>query len=193
LCLLFGIFSGYLTSLLEKVASDFGIFRNAPPFTSFSSGQGLMVGNGFASVSAPALFALLIGMIFIVVVVIQFAVNKNQKIKIGDTWNCGTGLTPRMEITATGFSRSIILIFRGVLKPSIQHEVEYHDSESRYLPKSRTVVLGVRDVYRSYFYQPLQSAVTVLSLYAKNIQSGNINTYISYIFIALVTALFFAL
>jgi hydrogenase-4 component B len=193
LSLLFGIFSGYLTSFIEKIGNDFSVFQNIPSFVSLSSDQVLSVGNGFASVSAPAFFLLFIVVIFLVVFIIQYTINKKQKVKIGATWDCGTDLTPRMEITATGFTRSIILIFQGILKPSIQHDIEYRDSESRYLPKTRTVILGVSDVYQYYFYQPIRMMITSLSLRAKKIQSGNINAYILYIFITLVIALFLVL
>ena len=94
-----------------------------------------------------------------------------------------------MEITATGFARSIVVIFKSVLKPSMQHKVEYHDSESRYLLKSRMATLSMSNMYYDYFYQPIHKLVGGLSLKIKNIQGGNINVYISYIFIALVIAL----
>lgn len=193
LSLLFGIFSGYITILLEKISKGLTVFQNTPSFISVSSGHRLNVGNGFASASAPAHFGLLIVIIFLVVFVIHYVINKNQKMKTGVSWNCGTDLTPRMEITATGFANSIVIIFKNVLKPSIQHEIEYHDAESRYLPKSRTVTLSVGHVYHSYFYRPAHRIMNALSLRVKHIQSGNINIYISYIFIALVLALFFIL
>lgn len=190
LSILFGIFSGYITILLEKIGNGFAIFQNVPPFVSVSSYQSLGIGTGFARVSAPALFTLFIGIIFIVVFIVRYVINKNQKIGIGATWDCGTDLTPRMEITSTGFTRSIVLIFRGVLKPSIQHEVEYHDDESRYIPKSRVVILSVGNIYYSHFYQPLHKLLHESSLRLKNIQSGNINAYVSYIFVALIIVLF---
>jgi len=139
------------------------------------------------------LFGFLVIAIFLTAFIVRYLVNKNQKVTIGSTWDCGTDLTPRMEITATGFARSIILIFKNVLKPSIQHEIEYRDDENRYLPKSREVTLSVSNIYHSYFYQPMQTMIHELSLRAKNIQSGNINAYISYIFIALAIALFLVL
>lgn len=189
LSLLFGIFSGQLTILLGKIGNNLGIFENAPSLVSLSSAQGLSIGKGFASVSAPAFFAIFAVALFLVVFIIRRLVNSNQKVKLGATWDCGTDLTPSMEITATGFARSIIVIFKGILKPSIQHEIEYHDFESRYLPKSRTVTLGTHDVHQSFFYQPLRRIVKVISMRVKTIQSGNVNAYILYIFIALVIAL----
>ena len=193
LSVLFGIFSGYLIPFFESIGSQLGAFQNAPSFVNVSPGLDITVGNGFSSVSAPALLLAFAGVISLVVVAVKFIINRTQRVKIGATWDCGTDLTQRMEITATGFARSIILIFKGVLKPSIQKEIEYNDSKSRYLPKTRTVILGVSDVYGSYVYKPLRKMITGLSERAKDIQSGNINAYISYIFIALLIALFLVL
>lgn len=195
LSLAFGIFSGHVTSVLQQVGRDLGIFHysNAPSFASATLSQRLTVENNFSSVSGPALFAVLIAAIFLTVLITKYAVRKNQKIRIGATWDCGTDLTPRMEITSTGFARSIVTIFRGILRPSIQHEIEYHDAKSRYLVKSEAVTLGIDDVYQSYLYQPLQKVVSSLSRRASGIQSGNVNAYLLYIFIALLVALFFTL
>ena len=151
------------------------------------------MGNNFGSVSLLFLcicFVFVAGLVFYIV---TFVINKNQKIETGATWDCGNDLTGRMEITATGFSRSIVTIFKGILRPSIQHDIEYHDAQSRYLPKSRTITLGVQDVYQSYFYQPLNRMVSLIALRVKSIQSGNTNMYILYIFIALIISLLFVL
>src|SRR3989338_11695566 len=142
------------------------------------SGQSIVVEKGFGSVSSLLFFVFFVLVIALVIGVIKFVINRNQKIETGSTWDCGTDLAPRMEITATGFSRSIIMIFKGVLRPSIQHDIEYHDAQSRYLPKSRMIVLGVQDMYRSYFYEPLHRIINAMSLWVKKIQSGNINAYI---------------
>jgi hydrogenase-4 component B len=185
-----GIFSGPLTKGIEAIGRNFGVFRNAAPFASFASGTGIAVGGDFASVSGPA-FAIFFAVILALVMYItRRVVHARQKVTVGATWDCGTDLGPRMEITATGFARSLILIFQGVLKSSLQHTIEYHDAESRYLPRSRTVVLTVRDVYHTHLYQPLRAFIMGASARIKNIQSGNINAYILYIFLALVAALF---
>ena len=193
LLLLFGLFSGRLVALLELISHDLSIFKNAPSFLSATENQGVVLSNGFAAVSAPIFFMFFVVIIFLTLFIMRWGINKNQVVKVGATWDCGINLTPRMEITATGFARSLIVIFRRVLKPSIQHEIEYQDSASRYLPKSRTVTLGVKDVYKAYFYQPLLRLITTLSLRATNIQSGNINVYVLYIFVVLAVALFVVL
>jgi hydrogenase-4 component B len=124
------------------------------------------------------------------VIAVRFLIRRGQKVQTRATWSCGASLSPRMEITATGFSRSIIVIFKRLLHPTIQHETEYHDVESRYLPKSRMVILGIKDIHLSYLYRPMNKIITEFSEKAKSIQGGNINVYIFYIFMALLAALF---
>lgn len=189
LCLVFGIFSGYIGRELVGVGSKLAAFQNSAPLVDWSAADRLVAPNNFGSVSASAIFIFLVVIILIVVVVVRWVINKKQKIKIGATWDCGVDLTPRMEITATGFARSIVLIFSGILKPSIQRETEYNDSKIRYLAKSRIVNLHTSDVYQSYFYQPLHKLVNTLSLRVRKIQSGNINMYVLYILIAAAVAL----
>lgn len=188
--LLLGLFSGYVVSLLEKVGGGFGAFKNISSVPTVSTGENLISTGSFSSVSASYVVLFFVIAFLLTLFFQKLFVNRDQKVKEGTTWDCGTDLTPRMEITSTGFARSIILIFRGLLKPSIQKEVKYNDALSRYLPKSRTITLGVRDVYHIYFYSPIGTAVDKVSVYLKKIQSGNINTYILYIFLALMVALY---
>lgn len=190
LALLLGVFSGPWTLFLEKIGKSLYVFQVTPLPVTVAAGHVMMVGNGFASVSGPVFFLLFVAVMCFVLWTARRVVYRRQTIGEGATWDCGTDLTPRMEMTATGFARSIILVFKGILKPSIQHEIGYRDSESRYFPKSRAVILGVGDIYQPYFYQPLHTFISALSVRFKKIQSGNINAYILYIFVALLMALF---
>lgn len=188
-----GIGAGYVVSFFEKIGNSFGVLKYAPEITQMTSGQTLVAPHGFATVSAPLLVLFFIFAFLVIVLFLKLIKSKEQRVVIGTTWDCGMDLTPRMEITSTGFARSIILIFKGLLKPSFQNEVKYNDAMSRYLPKSRTITLGVRDVYQVYFYHPIEAVVDRVSLHLKNIQSGNINTYIMYIFLSLIIALYLVL
>lgn len=188
-CLLFGVFSGYITSVLTGIVQSLSAFDGVSLLIE-TANQNISV-NNFATVSGPAIFVILAAVVAGVFLATRYFVNYSQKIQIGATWDCGTDLTPRMETTATGFSRSIVTIFKGILKPSIQYDIEYHDDRSRYLPKSRTVILSMKDLYQAYLYAPIRKFVTVLSERVKKVQSGNINVYILYIFIALLISLFF--
>ncbi|MFA6074337.1 MAG: proton-conducting transporter membrane subunit [Negativicutes bacterium] len=188
LALLFGVFSGWITSVLKYISTGM-IYRADAVVAGSAYGNSFVVGNGSDSVSAIAiLFGVGLAVVFVIIAA-RFVINRKQKEVIGETWNCGSALLPRTQINAAGFSRSIVLIFKGLLKPSMQHDVEYLDAQSRYLPSSRAVSVGISDVYDIYFYKPLYGILTSLSVYSKAIQSGNINVYILYILIALTLAL----
>lgn len=190
IALLLGIFSGSATAAISEVGRGLTAFNDITSFAAVSAGQTISAGT-FSSVAAPRLAALLLAAFLIALIGAGYLVNRRQKIRVGATWDCGTDLSPRMEITATGFARSIIMIFRGVLKPSIQYDVEYHDERSRYLPQSRTVTMGIGDFYKKYLYGPLSLPVALISARIKVLQGGNISVYILYILTALLVALFF--
>ncbi|MBI5912920.1 hydrogenase 4 subunit B [Candidatus Azambacteria bacterium] len=192
LALVFGVFSGSVSLTIGRVARDIGKFGAAELPFAVSPLEQISVQNGFASASAPA-----IAMMFIVAACIAAlglrAAYRKQKVVIGETWDCGTPPTSRAEITATAFSRSIIMIFKGILKPTKQTGIEYRDATARYFPKARTITLGISDIYRAYLYEPLQVALTKFSERVKTIQSGNINAYVLYIFVALLVLLVYVI
>ncbi|MEK7097999.1 MAG: hydrogenase 4 subunit B [Patescibacteria group bacterium] len=183
LTVVFGVFSGSVSSVLLRIVDSIAVFGKAASAVSFEN-QAVSV-NDFAYASMlNVFFALIVVTAFTAALVYFFT--RNQKVKTGITWDCGTTLTPRMEITATGFSRSIITIFKGILKPTRQTEVEYQDAKMRYFPKYSSVLLETPDLYREKIYEPFQKIVTKISENVKKIQNGNVNAYILYIIIALI-------
>lgn len=187
LALGFGVFAGPISRLLSDVASSF-----TGPGSAFSSSTAsVTVGDGFASLSMPLLFGALILALIVVFGAVGVIAGK-RKVVTSRTWDCGTDLTPRMEISATGFSRSLITIFKGVLQPTQQTNIEYKDASIRYFPQASTVKLEIKDVYRMYLYNPLHALFLGISGYMKRIQGGNINMYVAYMFLMLLALLIFA-
>lgn len=185
--LLFGLFSGTVAHLLSDVVQSLPLFRGTE--TSFTAGAQLFrLHDGFASVSLPLIFVCLVSVTAALFVLVHL-LTKDRKVRLGCTWDCGTSLTPRMEITATGFSRSIVTVFRGILQPTQQHQIEYIDAEIRYFTKSSRLSLGIKDIYGTYFYSPLQELIAEISGHVKRIQGGNINIYLLYIFLILMALL----
>jgi len=182
-----GLFSGAVVRLLSGVGGSLANIGGAEAADA-AGFESVSVQNGFASISMPAVF-IGIGLAAIAITAVVFLLTRRRQTVIGRTWDCGADLTPRMEITATGFSRSIITVCRRVLRPSSETEIEYHDA-NRYFPKIGEVTMGLHDVYRTYIYRPLQDLLTLLAGYTTKVQSGNINAYILYIFITLIALLF---
>lgn len=187
LTLIIGVVSGSMTNILGGIVNDLSIFTSSKP-AFYSTAIKVEILDNFASISTPLVLMSLILVTAIIFALISL-VTRNRKTKIGCTWDCGTTLSPRMEITATGFANSIVAIFRGVLKPTKQVSIEYRDANMRYFPKTETVKLGTKDIYRGYFYLPAHLFTIKVSEYVKKIQSGNINTYILYILATLILML----
>lgn len=185
--LIIGVASGTVTNTLSAVVTDLNIFVSTKEaFYSTTFKVGLL--DNFASVSMPLILISLI-LVLVIVFAVVALFTKNRKIRFACTWDCGTTLNSRMEITATGFANSIVAIFRGVLKPTKQVSIEYRDASMRYFPKTETVKFGTKDIYRGYFYLPVHLFTIKVSEYVKKIQSGNINTYILYILVTLIVML----
>jgi hydrogenase-4 component B len=180
LTLVVGLNASAVSSILSGIVSELNGLQNGIIARSTAS-----LTSGFGSSSLPLI---LIGLTAALASVFLFLrlVSRDQKVTLGSTWDCGSNLTPRMEITATGLSRSIITVFKNILRPTKEMETIYHDEEQRYFPKDSTIRLELHDIYRSYVYQPIASIVTAVSERARKIQGGNINAYILYIFITLI-------
>jgi hydrogenase-4 component B len=130
--------------------------------------------------------------IFVAVIgaVIGWSTRKRQ-VTLAPTWDCGMPLSPKMQITATGFSRSLVVIFRGILRPTKETDVEYRDAETPYFISVQSVKTDFFDVYRNYVFHPVAQALGYFSDRAKKIQSGNVNAYMFYVFLTLILLLIF--
>jgi len=183
--LLLGVFSGAVTGVLQSVGATFFPISSAVAPALSANTSAISLQNGFAFVSGINLFLLMLIAILSTVIASAYVVYRKQRIIEGTTWDCGTPATPRMELTATGFSRTIITIFKAVLRPRLHISTTYKYGES-YMPLSRSAEFSVTDIFRSYCYEPVSSFALGASAQIKKIQSGNINAYFLYTFIALI-------
>ncbi|MDD2823257.1 MAG: hydrogenase 4 subunit B [Candidatus Daviesbacteria bacterium] len=188
LTVILGFLAGPISGILKNIANNILNIQNLEPVLSTQTSS-VNIQNNFAYVSMPVVLLLIILATAISTGFI-FLFTRNNKVKVGRTWDCGSNLTPRMEITATGFSRSFITIFKGILRPQQEVEVEYHDEKSKYFPKTNAITLELRDIYMPYLYNPFQSIVIKFAHIVKKIQVGHVNAYILYIFVTLISILF---
>lgn len=185
-----GLFSSHVLAALTGVVASIGLTN--PMTLRFPFLEIIASRHAFADVLPIATVALLLlGALAVVFAIVRF-VTRERTVVIGPTWDCGFPLTPRGEITATSFSRSLVTIFRGILRPTKQSTVEYHDDHTRYFIKSVSIETGLRDIYRERLYQPAVTALHFLADRARRIQTGNVNMYILYFALTLIGALLWA-
>ncbi|MBU6402579.1 MAG: hydrogenase 4 subunit B, partial [Verrucomicrobia bacterium] len=112
--------------------------------------------------------------------------------RIGPTWDCGLqGLTPRMEYTATGFSKPLRMIFKALFRPRREVQVEY--DYSPYFAKTIRFESHIEETFEKRIYRPLNRGILRLSRRMRALQAGSIQAYLIYIFATLLLLLIFAL
>jgi hydrogenase-4 component B len=117
---------------------------------------------------------------------------RRAKTRRGPTWDCGQRvLTPRMEYTATGFSKPIRMIFKALFRPhrEVQREYDY----SPYFARTIRFESHVEELFEKRIYQPVRIYIYKAARRVRAIQAGSIHFYLLYIFITLLLLLLFAL
>jgi len=190
-CGLLGLFPATLLQLLDPLTQQ---------LTGQQLSAQLSLANGFvlASPGANAGTVSTLGILFVglSLLLIPFALRlvlaRNSKTRRGPTWDCGLrGLTPRMEYTATGFSKPIRMIFKALFRPrrDVQREYEF----SPYFARTIRFESHVEEVFERRIYRPARIWILRASRRIRTLQQGSLHFYLLYIFITLLLLLLFAL
>jgi NADH:ubiquinone oxidoreductase subunit 5 (subunit L)/multisubunit Na+/H+ antiporter MnhA subunit len=188
LCLVFGVFPSLVLNLLDRVNLDLlgtglmdkvrgSAFIVNYPVTidknMISPWSMLMAGL----IAAAAIFALM------------RILSRHSKERKYGTWDCGyMGLTPRMQYSATGFSKPIRIVFKSLYMPARELKVE--KGPSPYYHKSMRYVVSTQSLFEKYLYLPAIRLFTRFSRRARlSVQTGSIHAYLIYIFAAVVVLL----
>lgn len=110
--------------------------------------------------------------------------------RITPTWACGLpGLDSRMQYTSTSFSKPLRKVFEPVYMPD--RTVKILPAGQPCFPSS----ISYRSVRTTSFerslYRPAVEAIVVAARRLRRMQTGNIQVYLLYTFLALVVALIF--
>jgi hydrogenase-4 component B len=110
--------------------------------------------------------------------------------RITRTWACGLPtLSSRMEYTATGFSKPIRFVFTRVYRPD--RKVERLPAEQPYFPAAISYRSVRTTSYERSLYRPFVDGIVSVAHHLRRLQTGNIQVYLLYIFLALVSLLVF--
>jgi hydrogenase-4 component B len=104
------------------------------------------------------------------------------------TWACGLPeLSSRMQYTSTAFSKPIRFVFAQVYRPD--RKVERLPADQPYCPVSISYRSVRTTSYERALYRPFVELVVSLAHQVRRLQTGNIQVYLLYIFLALVSLL----
>lgn len=190
LCLLLGILPQYALGLLGGVASAI-LHVEAPVGTGHDWLTSTPIQLTLSGISPQCTIILLLtftgGLLFVMGI-------PYKKSVLVETWGCGIpALSPKMEYTATAFSKSFMIIFRNLYE--ITEDVEKIASPAPRQPhftKIKKYTVLSAHIFEGYLYEPIVRGVMRFSKKVQAIQSGSIHLYLLYIFITLIVLLFWA-
>ncbi len=107
--------------------------------------------------------------------------------RLSETWTCGNTLLPINEYSATGFAKPIRLMFAGVIRPwrTVDH---VYQKGTRFVASIRYQA-AVTPVFEQYVYRRLSDHIVRGAHLVRRLQNGSIQTYLAYLFVALLIVL----
>lgn len=160
LCLFLGVFPGYICKLLNNVIQSLNL--NPASVTVANNLQIQLEKTTFGTLSTVIIFIALSLLLLLVFFVSKVFGRKSKLIK-DQTWSCGVSPSFEFEHTPTGYAQPLQIIFSELHAP----ESFYHDA----------------------FYLPVVNWLMKLANKARPIQAGNLQVYLTYIFITLIVCL----
>jgi hydrogenase-4 component B len=110
--------------------------------------------------------------------------------RIARTWACGLPeLSSRMQSTSTVFSKPIRFVFSRIYRPD--RKVETFPTDQPYFPVSISYQSVRTTSYERALYRPFVDLIVSLAHRLRRLQTGNIQVYLLYIFLALLSLLIF--
>lgn len=189
LCLVLGVVPGLTIGILQPLAGSLAGSVPAAPLV--LNNNVLNVPPGISTHVSPGAIALLLLALVAVPLAIGAALGGRMRKRIAMTWACGLpGVEPQMQYTATGFSKPIRLIFSNIYRAT--HEIEVSEETSPYFRPDITYALKTESVFLKYLYEPTYAVVLRAARLFRAVQTGRIQTYLAYIFLALILLLLFA-
>jgi hydrogenase-4 component B len=188
-CVALGLAPGVVVSVLDPLAGSL-LGENVSGQVAMR-GPMLIVPQGASTGIAPAVLAALLVAVTLVPLLGAYFFGSKLRKRTVPTWACGLPrLSPRMQYTATGFSKPIRMIFSSIYRAT--HEVEISEETSLYFRPSITYELKTESVFLTRLYEPVYRAILNSARFIRRMQTGHLQSYLAYLFITLVLLLLFA-
>ncbi len=191
LTLVLGVGAPVVVSFLVGIVASL-VFGQSEDSLVFPYLQFLGMSESFSDIFPVQGTALALVVFTAVIGIVVGWLTRNRRVVLAPTWDCGMPLSGKTQMNSTSFSRSLVTVFRRILLPTKQTDIEYRDAQTHYFVSTHSVKTDFFDVYRSYVFQPMTRAIGYFSDRVKKIQSGNVNVYVLYVFVTLVFLLIFA-
>ena len=175
-CVALGLFPGAVVSVLAEVAAS---LPGIGPQAAFTGGlAGVTVGvPAFDHLSPLVLVpAAVLGLGLAAALGLVSA----RATRRAPAWGCGGELTAETEYTATAFAKPLVMVFRGIYRPtrevSTVEKTPYFASEVRYRSE-------IGAPFERLVYGPATRAVLAAAERLRVIQAGSLHAYLAYVLV----------
>ena len=185
-CVILGIFPGIALSALNPLSASL-LGTSTTNAVSLVGPTMILSASSSTSVAPALMLALLAGFAGLPLAA-GFLMGGKLRKRIAKTWACGIEtLRPRMQYTATGFSKPIRLIFSAIYRA--RHEIEVSEDVSPYFKSEIRYEVTMEHVFEEKMYKPAMRGILSVARLGRKIQTGHIQSYLAYIFIVLIILL----
>jgi len=177
LCIVVGLWPGGMLSLLSQTLMNFpGIdiagLANHDWYVLPSP-----TGQNDGGISTVAMILLLLS--GAAVALLLHSIFGRGKVDVGETWTCGNVPNCHMEYTATGFSKSIRMVFKRIVHSHYETVVNANDNQ--YHGRLLFYQVRIKYLFDSALYSPINKAIIRVARFLKSIQTGSVQLYVGYI------------
>ncbi len=184
LCVAFGILPSLPIAVIEPV-----VFTLTGSFVDLHR-QGIVTAPGTAASLSPVAIAAAMVMVFIGMLLFARLAGGRRKTVYADSWDCGIpGLTPRMQYTATAFTKPLRIIYKRIYLPNRDLKVSY--LMKPFFVKSIQYGGEITPFFERYVYEPITRFIALIAGKVKLLQSGSLQLYLGYILLTLILLLIF--
>ncbi|HEU5453716.1 MAG TPA: proton-conducting transporter membrane subunit [Terriglobales bacterium] len=170
-CVILGVAPGLLLRPLAEVAGEL-------------IGSAAVPDGAFSIASILPYVALAVAVAIAAIAVLR------RRARVTSTWGCGLpGLDERMQYTSTAFSKPLRKVFANAYRA--ERTVEVAPAGESYFPQAISYRSVRTTSYERALYRPAVDAIVAAAHRLRRLQTGNIQVYLLYIFLALVALLMF--
>ena len=144
----------------------------------------------FANNTEGVLVPVAAGGSVLIVLILTLAVVRHRfgqsQVTIDETWNCGTAIKPAMEYSGTSFSNPVLVILQRFVGTRRTVDIHRHYA---YYPRRIRHSMETHYSIEDIFYRPMVGLTVKLAHKIRGIQNGNLQSYLTYMVLALIFAL----
>ena len=190
-CLALGLFPSGVLGLISKIplsgldqVSKAGMY---PGMTTRALLSPVNVAGGFAQIQPAGILAFMLAGLAALLVFLKIFWRRPKTV-YRDSWDCGMqALTPRMQYTATAFSKPVRVVFKNIYMPKKEVSTVY--TLKPFFVSSMAYKSQIRPFFEEFLYRPALKAFDKLAMSAKRLQSGSLQLYLGYMLLTLLAML----